>query len=355
MTRLLAPKLRAALCAALIVFGGARPATAPAPAQADRPAQPSGRQRLFLAVMRADGVMIPFASFGGRNWSTPWPRNIGGGRMGGPVEIPFNLDAIPDDWWDKHRPGRWRLFTGAEQPMKTVTPLAPVTIFVGIMRRLGLRTDHPPGRLPANPRELPFPKEGLVIGGEGEVDIRPIVTVSRAAAEWRNLPGLVREDVNRAEERTVSAISTNTGWRHPFARSVRTALAASVEAWYVTSVDDKGSSVSYVEMVKKYAALPEDEGCGLETFVSGWIHTRTGEPAQKPKTSLAAVVSYCDRVKVSYMLPFAQIRLNDRTHWVFQMSGQDHEWYQVVEATTGRVRSVAEYDGGGLPAGMLNP
>ena len=85
------------------------------------------------------------------------------------------------------------------------------------------------------------------------------------------------------------------------------------------------SSLSYVEIVKKYPLLPADEGCGLETFVSGWIHHDDG--LQKPRARLKAVISYCDRRSVSYMLPFGQLRLAGRTHWVVQMSGRDHEWY----------------------------
>ena len=57
---------------------------------------------------------------------------------------------------------------------------------------------------------------------------------------------------------------------------------------------------------------------------------------------MTAVVSYCDRRNVSYMLPFGQMRLRDRIYWIFQMSGQDHEWYVVAEGGT-RVNYVAQY------------
>jgi hypothetical protein len=50
------------------------------------------------------------------------------------------------------------------------------------------------------------------------------------------------------------------------------------------------------------------------------------------------------------MLPLAAITVNHRTHWVFQMSSWETEWYTVVEATPGRVRYVAEYFGGGRPS-----
>ena len=61
-----------------------------------------------------------------------------------------------------------------------------------------------------------------------------------------------------------------------------------------------------------------------------------------------AVITYCDRRSVSYMLPFGQLRLAGRTHWVVQMSGRDHEWYAVIEGRPDEVKYVAEYQAGRL-------
>jgi len=74
-----------------------------------------------------------------------------------------------------------------------------------------------------------------------------------------------------------------------------------------------------------------------------------GPPAKLPPTTLKAVVTYCDRRGVSYMLPFGRMRVNDRDHWIVQMSGRDHEWYAVVEAAADRVKYVAEFQAGWVP------
>ena len=115
----------------------------------------------------------------------------------------------------------------------------------------------------------------------------------------------------------------------------------------MTRVAGSPVNVSYVELVKKYPLLPADEGCGLETFVSGWVHHEDGQ--QSPRASLKAVVTYCDRRSVSYMLPFGQVRLADRTHWIVQMSGRNHEWYVAIECRPDEVKYVAEYRAGWLP------
>jgi hypothetical protein len=47
------------------------------------------------------------------------------------------------------------------------------------------------------------------------------------------------------------------------------------------------------------------------------------------------------------MLPFGTILTGDRLHWVFQLSGWEEEWYEVVQVSAKRIRFVAEYYGGG--------
>ena len=85
----------------------------------------------------------------------------------------------------------------------------------------------------------------------------------------------------------------------------------------------------------------------METVASGWVY-HDSDPQKKSRARLSAVVTYCDRRGVSYMLPFGQMKVNDRVHWIVQMSGRDHEWYAVVEATPDRARYVAEFQAGSV-------
>ena len=94
--------------------------------------------------------------------------------------------------------------------------------------------------------------------------------------------------------------------------------------------------MSYVEAVRQYPPGPEDKGCGLETLVSGWVHHRDGQLMED--TQLRGKLTYCDRVGATYMLPFGRIRPRKETYWVFQLSGWEAEWYQVVAVR--RERSV---------------
>ena len=300
----------------------------------------------MFGVLRSDRVLLPFAAFDGDDWSTPWPAAIGPGRPGAPEELPLNLAAIPDDWWGGEEPGGWRLWprdAGAGVMFKLV---APVVMRIGTERRLGVRTDYPAQTKPlVPPYEVPYPKEGLAVAGN--VVIGAIPTVSLLAPSAQKLVGRIRPEIEEAEERAISAIRSETGWSHPLDRPLRRKFFPVIEALYSTALAEAGSAVSYVEIVKKYPPLPEDKGCGLESFITGWVH-QTAEDVRL-RTELKAVVTYCDRENASYMLPLGFVTLRNRTHWIFQMSGQDHEWYVVAELTPGRARYRAEYYAGGIP------
>jgi hypothetical protein len=297
------------------------------------------RERWVLAVLRSDGVMLPFASYDGDDWSTPWP--VPNLRQDS-FEWPVDVDAISDRWWGGKRPVEWTLWDPANERKVPVKPVAPIRLFVGDALRVGIRTDFKPAEMPPSPRLVPYPKEGLVIGGSAT--LAPIASVSRLAPNFARFAVTLQADINAAEKEMINELRRNARWAHPFADTVRAAVPVQLEAWYTATLPQPGYQVSYIEAVKKYPLLPEDEGCGLETFVRGWVLQDSRVP--KPETELTANVVYCDRKGVTYMLPFGQMRLRGRLQWIFQTSGRDNEWYAVAEMTPRRVRVLAQYNGG---------
>ena len=334
---------RAAVALAIVLSGSALVETG-----AQRAAPPEAARtsdHLVLAVVRNDGILLPFAAFKGRKWSAPWPILQ---RRFGPytIELPVNLASVPRDWWGGEEPGNWQLWPRNAEKPRPLTLSSPVMMSIGMSRQIGFRTDQPPVPPPVPPFELPFPKVGVAVAGDAVLE--PISTVSALSAAWKTFAESLRADINAAEERAISAVRSGAGWSHPFKKDVRTKVAPELEAWYVTPLAGAEDRMSYIEAVKKYPVQPEDDGCGLETFVTGWVfHDGQQRPTSKPR--LGAVVTYCDRRGASYMLPFGQMRVNDRVHWIVQMSGRDHEWYAVIEGTPGRARYVAEFQAGTAP------
>ena len=297
-------------------------------------AQP--REQFLLGVMRRDGVIIPFAAFNGR-WSTPWPSSLRN------LELPPTLADVPPKWWGGERPQGWTVYGPDASPGGRVTASALVTVPVGREKRIGLGTDFAAPAAPPPLFELPYPKDGLAVAGHAVVE--PIHHVSRYTDAWKGLPASLREEIDAAERRSVDRVRGAAGWIHPVRDRQRRTVLAEIEAWYTSPIVEPGFSVSYVEAVKKYPPGPGDDGCGLETFVSGWLHKNPREA--KPRTDLTAQITYCDRNGISYLLPFGRLRAKDRTHWVVQLSSWEREWYVVVEVTPGRTRYVAEFFGGG--------
>jgi hypothetical protein len=294
--------------------------------------------RGMVAVLRRDGLILPFAAFRGTTWSTPWPAYLQN------LELPVNVEAIPERWWggaldeDEAVP-KWTawLTSGRSAPVS----LTGVQLLrVRCETRLALRSDYRAAEpLPLIPVE-PFPKDGLAITAGASLEPVEIVPPTEPAAAA--LIAAIMRDLNRVEEREIRLVA-GSGWRHPIARGAREKLPVRLESLYRTSLPD-GAQVSYIEAVRAYRARPEDDGCGLETLFSGWVLQEKGRA--EPRVYLGSRITYCDRVGATYMLPFGTLRLRDRTFWISQLSGRDAEWYTVAELSRDRVRAVVEYPGG---------
>ena len=289
-----------------------------------------------IGILRRDGVLFPFASFDRDEWEISWPLTFAG------IKLPATVADIPEKWWGKGAPDRWRahLTGGKSMPIA----LSAVGAFRPFCRdRLGLATTYKAAE-PLPPRPVqPFPKDGIAVSGN--TPIEPIETVDPASSDARALVERLLNDFNRIEERTTQQVRIATGWRHPIAADVRRNAPIKLESWYRSPSSEPGWTVSYIEASRAYPPSAQDKGCGLETFVSGWIHHQKGELERT--SDLRGKITYCDRVGVVYMLPFGRIRPRTRDYWVFQLSGWDAEWYDVAEVGREKVRYVIEVNAGG--------
>lgn len=288
-----------------------------------------------LAVLRRDGLVIPFASVSGTTWNRYWPTNLGFG------DIPVTLDAIPRRWWGGSQPHGWRLWRASGES-QSIAVIAPTTVRIHCGGRLALRTDYQPAEpQPFVPTE-PFPKDGLVIGGA--LDFEPIEHVSPDSPERTALAAALLRAFDRAEDATVRTVRAVSRWRHPVAAQTRRITPVRIESWYRAPLDEEGWTLSFVEAVRAYPPGPDDEGCGLETLFSGWVYSKG--PNLVERADLLARITFCDRVGALYMLPFGRVHAKNRTYWVYQMSGWDEEWYTVARVTRREVQYMVEFPAG---------
>ena len=287
-----------------------------------------------LGVLNRDGLAIPFAAFTGKRWVAPWPQQQRG-------EMPIAIDDVDREWWGiGARPENFALWwNGQKTGEVSATALAQVRVLCSA--RLGLATDYRPRDLAPPRLRQPYPKDGLLVSNG--VPVARIESVERGSPEWERAVTLIADEFNKNEKR---AIASFNGWRHPFAEDDRKKTPITMEAMYRASSDAAGWVTYFVESVRQFPARLRDGGCGLVTTGQGWVHVG---PNGKTHVELMSRVTYCDRKGVGFMLPFGRVRAGGKTYWVYQYSGYDDEFYQVVRPEPDDVKVVAGYHGGSCP------
>ena len=293
--------------------------------------------KFSLAVLRRDGLMIPFATFNGRTWSVAWPGS-------GNVPLPISLSDIPKAWWGEINPtAPWTAWLPEDQKraLKLEKPVH-VPIFCGA--HLAVATDYrgaaPPERAPTVPKDA--------VATAGDVTLLPITQVSIFSGDATRLVQAITDKFDEEEE---LASSHFTEWRHPFSPAKRRERPIELEAFYRAT--DTGKSgpfrTSYIEAVRRYPALFGDQGCGLVTFARGWI--TEFDNGKTPVINIGVRITYCDRADVQFFQPFGRIVVpgSKNAYWVYQLSSWRDEFYNVASVTADGVKPIVVVAGGGCP------
>lgn len=307
--------------------------------------QGSGRGGQFtLGVLRRDGFLLPFASFDGRSWQVTWP----GTDIS--VPLPISLRDVPARWWGAagvNAPWRAWFPDAPARPLKLGKPFQ-VPVFCGAYLALG--TDY--RGQPPTEREPTVAKDALAIAGD--VTPQPISRLSLFAEDTARMVKAITAKFN--EEEAIAAAQFSE-WVHPWGARSRAQFPIELEAFYrATDAGPAGNvRTSYIEAVRKFTAREEDQGCGLITYVRGWV---TELPGKEPLLNLGAKITYCDRAEVSFMQPFGRIVLpgsgrgraaGSQVFWVYQISSWRDEFYNVTQVSADGVRPVVAVPGGGCP------
>jgi hypothetical protein len=287
-----------------------------------------------LAVLNRDGVAQPFAAFTGRRWTAPWPDHLR-------TELPISLEAVPKTWWGiGEMPSRFSLWAHGEKTGEaSVIGLAQIPALCSA--RIGVRTDYK-SKAPAPLRlKQPYAKDGLLVSGN--VPMGRIEMVERGSDEWNRAVPLITEEFNKGESR---AIASFDGWRHPIRDAARRQHQITIEAMYKAPSDAPGWLTYFVEAVREYPPTNPWEDCGLTTTGQAWVHLG---PSAKREVELSSRVTYCDRKGVNVMLPFGTVRAGNRTYWVYQFSGYEDEWYQIVRPEPKNIDVAVSFHAGSCP------
>ncbi len=312
------------------------------------PAVGAERESFTLAVVRRDGVVIPFAHFNARprgllqrggRWLNPWP------EVGKDVEIPLQLSDVPDDWW----PGKQPVLSWTVWPLQgtktEVESQAPATFIAHCQLGIGIRTSFKPAEPPPPESAQPYPKDGLATSGLVTVE-RPVL-LEPSATEWKAAAEAVSSEVTDLEEKVVTSLTFEARWRHPASRRERVNTPFVPET--IVRVTPRAL---YFEGVKTYGPLAGaagrggtqgSKGCNILTYAAGWVlFSNDG----KPKVRASADVTDCNREGMVYSLPLGIIAQEDSVLWVVQVSGWGYERYEVLEVRGDEVKSLLAVPGG---------
>ncbi|HEY7288293.1 MAG TPA: hypothetical protein VH583_00555 [Vicinamibacterales bacterium] len=273
-----------------------------------------------LAIVRRDGVLIPFAVFDGKRWNDPWP------PPQVELEVPINVASVPKGWWGDTGPvSDWHLWTMPASAPQTIHVTQPTWIPVHCVRQIGLQSDYRSSFPIPPPEDEPYAKDGIAISSADAIS--PVTIVPPQEAE---LGADFVENFNHGE--TV----WDRRYGHPVSKRVREHEPPTVEALYRFGTNP---TVSYIEASRQYHGKTDDS-CTAMAFGTGWL---VGGKSQH----VFVDVLQCDKYGASYMLPFGVLRVAGRSFWIAQFSSWDDERYAIVEIKKDRMETVMNAWGGG--------
>jgi len=279
-----------------------------------------------VGVLRRDGIVVPFATFDGRNWASHWP------KPAVDLTVPINVESVPSSWWGPTGAlVSWEAWVAGTGDRQTIRVVQPDWIDVHCLRQIGLRTDYRAIEFPPPPQEQPYPKDGLAVSPPRPIEA--IQSVPPAASEASAMTAVLQNAFNEAEQKTARKFN------HPIKASVRERVTPTIEAVYAHGGEPR---VYYVESSREYHALGDE--CALVAFGTGWFVRESGSFRS---LSMAVDALNCDRLGGSYMMPLGVARIGTRVFWLAQFSGWDHERYVVVEPRAKGVDAVVSAWGGG--------
>jgi hypothetical protein len=288
-------------------------------------APPAPKQAPFsLAILRRDGLLIPFASYDGQ-WKNHWP------PPGKTEDMPLSAADIPKGWWPDKKPiTAWKVSPIGSGPinLRDVQVKSVNWFIAGCLQAVGLITDYRPMTLPPPPRVRPYPKDALAYAGDVTID--RIDVVGQNDSIVKSIQDALPAEINKKEDAAIDIIGH--GWKHSYTTEERKKVPISLEALYRVPKGMEGRNLYYFEAVKRYFMPKEnvaERSCDLVTFASGWV-TLTPQGLLGDLNARVRISS-CDYAQARFMLPLGAVVIDDVHHWIVQWSNPAVESYAIMK------------------------
>ena len=302
-------------------------------AAASAPPAPKPQSAFAVAMLRRDGVLVPFAVHDRGRWSAPWP------APGYRLEAPLTFEAIQRRWWGPISPATTWIAWPTGQDPRAVHVRAPVVIPAHCLSTVGLQTDYRSPEIVPPPTQHHHPKDGVAT--TGDQTIVPIEVLDVASPESARTLGLLMPAIEKGEAR----VWVGGAW---LPSPVPPGGSRPGPRWEVlcrSKASPDGSDVYYFETVRELRSRPGAKpNCNGAMITQGFVLLGTKGPE---KSLIFATLTDCDRAEVDFGLPLGSLTVNGRHYWIMQFSGRGRERYAIVEVGGANPRFVVDVMGGG--------
>jgi hypothetical protein len=296
---------------------------------ASRPASAQGRassgEASTFAVLRRDGVIVPFASYDGGRWLNRWP------EPGRRLDIPISVEASPKSWWLRDLPvSSWTAWP-LQGDSRVIRVRNPVNLTVQCERHVGLQTDYSSTGPPV-PRDMqPHPKDGLAT--TGDVAVEPVDLLTPASPDWAKVLEAVKEPFAASEAKAAAKSS-----RYAVQDAQRRGqFPLEIEVLYRSPGAKPGTHVFYFEAVRRYSRKPPPSMVVSMVpdrrplaYGAGWAELNaSGTVAVRGTVSVD--LSDNEREDLLYVMALGSFRLGGRRYWAVQRAGWGYERYEILE------------------------
>jgi hypothetical protein len=288
---------------------------------------------LLIGVVRSDGVIIPFASYDGSRWDTPWP------AADTPVDTTLKtLDALPKKWYAPlvAAPREWyvRTRTGGFHAARVDRP---VVVKSRCSELWGLAADPVKGSEDASrePQSGAVSKDGIALSRN--IQIQPVAAVGKDSEEWRGLQSVIRAAFSAAENKK----------GHPLSPEVREREEFTLPVLFRGTEEADGSIIYYFEAGRNYVTaglLPGTSPAGA-SFLRGWLRRDRAGALSFIQQNFTSERFSAPREPA--LVPLGILNPGGNALWVVQAQEQGSESYRILELGRTEVRVIAEMFGGG--------
>jgi hypothetical protein len=256
-----------------------------------------------VAVLQANGSLIPFASYDGTKWLNSWPEpgEEGGAMIGASIASP---GEIPLAWTAGMRlPETWRLWLSTETS-HDLQILRTTFVKTQCSENWTMIADFPK-QATGCANCCPIPAIGIALSSNREV--RPM-----RPREMSDVPMAALESAfNRLETPR------------------RNAPIMIEKAWAANLGFDLGD-LYYIEAKRSYAkpAGSNDSGCPDISAFRGWLWVK---PSGSVSAGSRVVTTDCDMKEAGFTTPMGLIEMNGAAHVIVQSNGWESQDYGVVK------------------------